>query len=102
MCGSSFETLQNESRKMKVFSVHDCWIRQLTVCPLMSTEKAKLIANHFPTLRTLATFYKRKVDEAKEAGRTLNFPALLHDEINDVPKSLSAQMALFFEKYCCQ
>lgn len=39
--------------------VADCWLRQLTVCPGVSVEKAQLIRQRFPTFRAFVEFYRK-------------------------------------------
>ncbi|KAF7639063.1 ERCC4 domain-containing protein [Meloidogyne graminicola] len=56
--GPSFENLQEKSKKPKPISISDCWLRQLTVCPGMSLEKARAIQQRFPTFLSLVQFFK--------------------------------------------
>jgi hypothetical protein len=56
--GHSFAWTQNESLKTKEISVSDCFLRQLTVCPQMSTNKAGDVVRLFPTMRALHNLYK--------------------------------------------
>uniref|UniRef100_A0A914LVL6 Crossover junction endonuclease MUS81 n=1 Tax=Meloidogyne incognita TaxID=6306 RepID=A0A914LVL6_MELIC len=82
--GPSFETLQEKSKKPKPISISDCWLRQLTVCPGMSLEKAKLIQQRFPTFRSLIQFYK---DEGKD----------INEEIPTLPESITKILNVFMK-----
>ncbi|KAL7076858.1 hypothetical protein ACQ4LE_003611 [Meloidogyne hapla] len=82
--GTSFENLQEKSKKPKPISISDCWLRQLTVCPGMSLERAKLIHQHFPTFRSLIQFYK---DEKK----------LINQEIPTLPESITKILNSFMK-----
>lgn len=63
----------------------------------MSVEKALLISKSFPSLRSLTEFYRSKMDEAKSNGKVFDITQLLYNEITDFPKTLSAQLSLFFK-----
>lgn len=97
MCGISYITLQNSSKKTKLLTVNDYWLRQLTICPSMSVEKALIISKHFPSMRSLTEFYRSKMKEAKLNGEILDITQVLHNEIIDFPKALSTQLSLFFK-----
>lgn len=92
MVGQSFGYLQDESRKTKTITVSDCWLRQLTVCPMMSVEKAQLVVERFPTLRALTEFYRQN----RLSGTPVEPSDLLSNAIPQIPKSLSRQLAMFF------
>ncbi|KAI6182830.1 Crossover junction endonuclease MUS81 [Aphelenchoides bicaudatus] len=91
--GHSFAWLQSESQKTKEISVSDCFLRQLTVCPKMSTNKAYEIVRQFPTLRSLRNLYK---------NCNLNIPLekVLNTHIPTIPSSLSTQLGQFFKSEC--
>uniref|UniRef100_A0A915CYC6 Crossover junction endonuclease MUS81 n=1 Tax=Ditylenchus dipsaci TaxID=166011 RepID=A0A915CYC6_9BILA len=93
MYGPSFSALQDASRKTKMLTVSDCWLRQLTVCPMMSAERAQQVSMLFPTMRSLVEFYRKNSKSAEPVD-----PAtLLQREFPDtIPRSLSAQLSLFF------
>lgn len=101
MCGISFTALQDASKKTKILTIQDYWLRQLTVCPSMSIERAQIISKHFPSMRSLTEFYRSKMDEAKCNDKIFNISHILHNEIDDVPKALSAQLSLFFKDAIC-
>ncbi|KAH7727802.1 ERCC4 domain containing protein [Aphelenchoides avenae] len=92
MVGQSFGYLQDESRKTKTITVSDCWLRQLTVCPMMSVERAQLVVERFPTLRALTEFYRQN----RLSGTPVEPSDLLSNAIPQIPKSLSRQLAMFF------
>lgn len=102
ICGPSFTAFQDAGRKTKMLTVQDCWLRQLTVCPLMSVERAKLISDHFPSFRSLAEFYRNKKEKAHTNSTLFDPSLLLHEEINEVPRALSAQLSVFFMEDCCK
>ncbi|CAK5079761.1 unnamed protein product [Meloidogyne enterolobii] len=81
--GPSFETLQEKSKKPKPISISDCWLRQLTVCPGMSLEKAKLIQQRFPTFGSLIKFYKDEGD--------------INEEIPTLPESITKTLNVFMK-----
>jgi len=91
MFGQSFSSLQDASRKTKTLTVSDCWLRQLTVCPLLTAERAKQISTIFPTMRAMIEFYRRNRANGDDVS------LLLHKEYPDaISRSLSAQLSLFF------
>jgi len=91
ICGPPFALLQDEGRKTKTITVSSCWMRQLTVCPGMSAEKAQLVCSRFPTFRSLVELYRHSVGDG---------PLLLHERIPQIPSSLSAQIYQFFSSEC--
>lgn len=92
MVGLSFEAFQDESLKTKTSTVKDLWLRQLTVCPRMSVEKARVVAESFPTFRLLAEFYQNHRNGLTSPEQ------LLYEAIPTVPRSLSQQLSAFFVK----
>jgi hypothetical protein len=58
--GPAFKSLQENCKKPTARMVSDCWLRQLTVCPGMSVEKAQIIRQRFPTFRTIVEFYRKR------------------------------------------
>ncbi|CAI4225849.1 unnamed protein product [Auanema sp. JU1783] len=76
--GIKFEDLQDISKKTQVQTVQDVWTKQLTVCPGMSTTKAKTVASAFPSFSTSAAvtdlqFFRTTnyLKDAVEFSRTL-------------------------------
>lgn len=93
MYGPSFSYLQDASRKTKTLTVSDCWLRQLTVCPMVSTERAVQISAIFPTMHSMVEFYRNRAKAVDSGDITM----LLHNEYPEaISKSLSAQLAQFF------
>lgn len=87
MCGLSFAAFQDESRKTKEITVADCFLKQLTVCPRMSSKKAALIVQAFPSLRALKELYNNSTDFKEE---------VLARAVPGIPGSLSKQISMFF------
>ncbi|KAL3083277.1 hypothetical protein niasHS_011079 [Heterodera schachtii] len=54
--GPPFDLFQQESKKAHAATVSDYWVRQLTVCPGVSTDRARIIRNRFPTFRSFVEF----------------------------------------------
>ncbi|KAI1731608.1 ERCC4 domain-containing protein [Ditylenchus destructor] len=93
MYGPSFSYLQDSSRKTKTLTVSDCWLRQLTVCPMVSTERAVQISAIFPTMHSIVEFYRNRANAADSGDITM----LLHNEYPEtISKSISAQLSKFF------
>uniref|UniRef100_A0A914CBM3 Crossover junction endonuclease MUS81 n=1 Tax=Acrobeloides nanus TaxID=290746 RepID=A0A914CBM3_9BILA len=92
MVGLSFTSFQKEGLKTTTITVKDLWIRQLTVCPRMSVEKAKMIAHRFPTFRLLSEFYRKN----RESVSPIAPEQLMSETIPGIPRSLSQQLAAFF------
>ncbi|KAI1731611.1 ABC transporter domain-containing protein [Ditylenchus destructor] len=93
MYGPSFSYLQDASRKTKTLTVSDCWLRQLTVCPMVSTERAVQISAIFPTMHSMVEFYRNRANAADSGDITM----LLHNEYPEaISKSISAQLSQFF------
>jgi ERCC4-type nuclease len=92
--GLSFASLQSESRKTKTITVSDLFIRQLTVCPLMSIEKARVIVERFPTFYSLANFYRQNQSLPLDQRQDPEF--LMHETLPQIGKALSRQIMLFF------
>uniref|UniRef100_A0A7E4URL2 Crossover junction endonuclease MUS81 n=1 Tax=Panagrellus redivivus TaxID=6233 RepID=A0A7E4URL2_PANRE len=88
--GLSYESLQSEFRKTKTITVTDLFLRQLTVCPQLSVEKARVIVERFPTMRTLVDFYR----QARDRGD--NQDLILHETLPQIGKALSRSVAQFF------
>ncbi|KAI6203332.1 hypothetical protein M3Y94_00543800 [Aphelenchoides besseyi] len=88
--GRSYAWLQDESRKTKEITVQDCFLRQLTVCPQMSTNKARDVVLRYPSLRSLRQLYRNSVP---------NIPLddVLSQSVPSIPQSISRQMGLFFK-----
>jgi len=90
--GPSFLSIQDESKKTKSQTISDCWYRQLTVCPGVSSEKAQLIATKFPTFRALTNCYRRnRTNDESESE------LLLNRIIPQVGRALSKQLFSFFK-----
>ena len=92
MVGLSFTSFQKEGLKTTTITVKDLWMLQLTVCPRMSVEKAKMIAQRFPTFRLLSEFYRKN----RESVSPIAPEQLMSETIPGIPRSLSQQLAVFF------
>uniref|UniRef100_A0AC35GUU2 Crossover junction endonuclease MUS81 n=1 Tax=Panagrolaimus sp. PS1159 TaxID=55785 RepID=A0AC35GUU2_9BILA len=92
--GLSFTSLQSESRKTKTITVSDLFIRQLTVCPLMTVEKARVVAERFPTFSSLYDFYRQ--NQCLPAHQRRDPELLMHETIPQIGKALSRQLTAFF------
>ncbi|KHJ97463.1 hypothetical protein OESDEN_02559 [Oesophagostomum dentatum] len=86
--GVSYESLQELSKKASADTVKDMWIRQLMVCPGMSSDRAQKVANRFPSMAAMMLQYSEVSDA--EADCLLN---LVVPEIN---RRVSAQLRKFF------
>ncbi|CAD5209828.1 unnamed protein product [Bursaphelenchus xylophilus] len=87
--GQSFSTFQDESKKTKEVTVSDCFLKQLTVCPRVSTNKAKEIVARFPSLRALRSLYSRGFSQVSHEDK-------LQNAMPTIPASVSRQVSLFF------
>ncbi|KAI3421959.1 hypothetical protein GPALN_012497 [Globodera pallida] len=54
--GPPFDVFQEQCKKAHAVTVSDCWLRQLTVCPGISVDRAQLVRSRFPTFRSLVEF----------------------------------------------
>lgn len=91
--GPSFEEFQETCKKPKPITVSDCWLRQLTVCPGMSIDRAQLIRQRFPSFPALTQFYK-----SNRTGNTEEDQKLLSMRIPLLPTSISKQLHTFFNQ----
>lgn len=85
----TFLAFQRIAKKTQRRCVRDIFTRQLTVCPQMSTTKAELIVNRFPTLLALAKFYLAASSNDRET--------LLARTVPGISEALSKQLSKFFE-----
>ncbi|CAB3407724.1 unnamed protein product [Caenorhabditis bovis] len=65
ICGVPFNQLQNLLKKKKAETVKDLWVRQLMVCPGMSYSRADAIADRFPSMPALLTFFRENGDDSQ-------------------------------------
>uniref|UniRef100_A0A914HLG3 Crossover junction endonuclease MUS81 n=1 Tax=Globodera rostochiensis TaxID=31243 RepID=A0A914HLG3_GLORO len=54
--GPPFDVFQEQCKKAHAVTVSDCWLRQLTVCPGISVDRAQMVRSRFPTFRSLVEF----------------------------------------------
>ncbi|EPB74701.1 ERCC4 domain protein [Ancylostoma ceylanicum] len=86
--GISYESLQELSKKARADTVKDVWIRQLMVCPGMSSERAQQVANRFPSMAAM-------IQQYSQVGRD-QADSLLTSAVPGVKRTLSTQMSKFF------
>ncbi|RCN41028.1 ERCC4 domain protein, partial [Ancylostoma caninum] len=86
--GISYESLQELSRKTRADTVKDVWIRQLMICPGMSSERAQQVADRFPSMAAM-------IQQYSQAERT-QANSLLSSMVPGVNRTLSMQMSKFF------
>ncbi|CAD5206741.1 unnamed protein product [Bursaphelenchus okinawaensis] len=87
--GQSFAAFQDESKKTKVLTVADCFLKQLTVCPGMSSSKAKDVVSRFPSMTALRSLYQT-------APPFANREDILKDSVPSVTQSVSKHVSRFF------
>lgn len=73
-------------------SVRQVFAKQLTVCPQMSIEKALIITQKFPNMKSLWDLYIN--NNKKSVTERVDPKLLLNKEISQIPPSLSAQVSL--------
>ncbi|KAK6062142.1 hypothetical protein COOONC_00187 [Cooperia oncophora] len=86
--GITFECLQEISRKARPESVKDTWTRQLMVCPGMSSDRAQIVANRFPSMMSMMQLYSSSQADQKNL--------VLSSAIPGISQALSVQMSKFF------
>ncbi|KAJ1374407.1 hypothetical protein KIN20_037091 [Parelaphostrongylus tenuis] len=86
--GMTFDHFQELSKKTHADTVKDMWIRQLMVCPGMSSNRAQIVAQRFPSFLSMLRLYSQ--DGVSEAD------TILSSAIPEVNCVLSAQMSTFF------
>lgn len=62
--GVPFSQLQNLLQKKKAETVKEAWVRQLMVCPGMSQNRAEAIADRFPSMVSLLSYFRANGDDA--------------------------------------
>ncbi|VDL65176.1 unnamed protein product [Nippostrongylus brasiliensis] len=88
LTGMTFRCFQELSKKTHVEFVKDVWVRQLMVCPGMSSERAQIVASRFPSMSSMMELYSRlQPEQAKLA---------LSSAVPGITNALSAQMSKFF------
>uniref|UniRef100_A0A0K0ECN2 Crossover junction endonuclease MUS81 n=1 Tax=Strongyloides stercoralis TaxID=6248 RepID=A0A0K0ECN2_STRER len=92
--GPDFKKYQDKNKKSVSESVRQVFTKQLTVCPQMSIEKALIITQKFPNMKSLWDLYIR--NNQKSVTERVDPKLLLNKEISQIPPSLSAQVSLFF------
>jgi len=92
--GLSFTSLQSEFKKTKSITVSDLFLRQLTVCPLVSVDKAKVIVERFPTWKSLVDFYR--FNKQLPMHQRKDPELLIHETLPQISKAMSRQLAQFF------
>uniref|UniRef100_A0A0N5BP97 Crossover junction endonuclease MUS81 n=1 Tax=Strongyloides papillosus TaxID=174720 RepID=A0A0N5BP97_STREA len=92
--GPDFKRYQDKNKKTVSQSVRQVFARQLTVCPQMSVEKALVVTQKFPTMKSLWDLYRN--NNKKSLTERVDPKLLLNKEISQIPPSLSAQVSIFF------
>ncbi|CEF66324.1 Crossover junction endonuclease MUS81 [Strongyloides ratti] len=92
--GPDFKRYQDKNKKSVSESVRQVFAKQLTVCPQMSIEKALIITQKFPNMKSLWDLYIN--NNKKSVTERVDPKLLLNKEISQIPPSLSAQVSLFF------
>jgi len=80
--------VQRQSKKSGELSVRGLWARQLTVCPGMSAQRARIVADKFPSFSALSAFYAACPVELR--------PGLLSLAVPEITPSVSSQMSALF------
>ncbi|ETN83944.1 ERCC4 domain protein [Necator americanus] len=86
--GISYESLQELSKKANADTVKDMWIKQLMVCPGMSSHRAQQVAYRFPSMSSIIEQYSQAEDSLTDS--------LLSSTVPGVNRRLSVQMRKFF------
>uniref|UniRef100_A0A0N4ZER0 Crossover junction endonuclease MUS81 n=1 Tax=Parastrongyloides trichosuri TaxID=131310 RepID=A0A0N4ZER0_PARTI len=88
--GPDFNKYQDKNKKSVSETVRQVFAKQLTVCPQMSIEKALLITQKFPNMKSLWDLYT--INNNKKPSERVDPKLLLNREISQIPPSLSAQI----------
>ncbi|KAK6011937.1 ERCC4 domain protein [Ostertagia ostertagi] len=86
--GITFECFQGMSKKARAESVKDTWTRQLMVCPGMSSDRAQIVANRFPSMMSMMELYS--------SSQSVQPNSVLSSSVPGVSQALSTQMSRFF------
>ncbi|XGW21626.1 hypothetical protein V3C99_004529, partial [Haemonchus contortus] len=88
MSGIAFNYLQEWSKKAHAESVKDTWTRQMMVCPGMSSNRALMVANRYPSMMSMMQLYhSSQIDQTN---------SVLSTAVPGLSQALSAQMSKFF------
>lgn len=91
----TFAEFSLASKKTKPLTVRDLLVRQLTVCPGVTADRATAITGHFPTFALLTAAFARCKTEEERGSLLGNL-----DCQPKVERAQSRHLARFFSAAC--